>query len=235
MKRNLLTAILMATALGMSASAQAQMRSGRSVPVRVSAPIRIVRLAQLRTSVTRFSDGTASVRGPQFFSSDIIPDGSLPVPGLGFDFAHVAALNRNFSATSPSQNFTPIVPIVFPLFPAQVAPQIIVVQQPPVVIVQPQPAMAEEAPERPARSTPVESLESVAPARAPEPPREAAEYVLLRRDGRLLFAVAFSTDGRLLTYITREGVRRSVPLADLDLEATRRMNEERGITVHLPA
>ncbi len=219
----------------MSAGAQGQMPSGQSVPVHVSAGVRIVPAAQFRATVTQFSDGAALVRDPQLLSFDVIPGGSLPVPGLGFDFAHVAALNHNFRGTASPPNFTPIVPIVFPLFPAQVAPQIIVVQQPPpVVILQPQPAVVEEAPQRPARRVPAESLESDAAARAPEPPHEAAEYVLVRRDGRLLFTVAFSTDGRLLAYITREGIRRSVPLPDLDLEATRRMNEERGITVHLP-
>lgn len=78
-------------------------------------------------------------------------------------------------------------------------------------------------------------MENLVAARASEPLRDVGEFVLVRRDGRLLFAVAFSAEGDQLIYITREGVRRSLPLAELDIEATRRMNEERGTTLRLPA
>jgi len=114
--------------------------------------------------------------------------------------------------------------------PAQV---IVVQQQPPVVVVQ-QAAMPEDDLEPVARRRPAQPRETVEPARAPEPPHDAGEFVLVRRDGRLVFAVAFSAEGDRLNYITREGVRRALPLAELDIETTRRMNEERGTTIHLP-
>ena len=107
-------------------------------------------------------------------------------------------------------------------------------QQPPIVIVQPPPAV-EESTEWPPHSRSPQREEVRQPERAPDPPRELEEIVLVRRDGTLLFAVAFSSAGGQLTYITREGLRRSLSLADLDLESTRRWNEERGTTLRLPS
>jgi hypothetical protein len=44
----------------------------------------------------------------------------------------------------------------------------------------------------------------------------------------LLFAVAFSQSAERVTYVTKEGIRRGLALADVDVDATSRMNEERG-------
>ena len=55
--------------------------------------------------------------------------------------------------------------------------------------------------------------------------------MLIHRDGSLTFAVAYVIRGDRLTYITRDGHRRSLELALLDLDATRDMNESLGTTV----
>ena len=68
----------------------------------------------------------------------------------------------------------------------------------------------------------------------PTPPRELSEIVFARLDGKLVFAVAFCIRDTQFIYITPEGVRRSLLLSDLDLEFTRRLNEERGTSLHLP-
>jgi len=75
-------------------------------------------------------------------------------------------------------------------------------------------------------------LPSPAPA-APLP--DAAEYVFVRRDGGLLFAVAYSWDNGMLRYVTRDGFRRSVTQDALDLDATQQFNEQRGLSFRLPA
>jgi len=169
-------------------------------------------------------------------TADTVVTGTFPVPGLGFDFAHVAAINRGRQQpVALVQPITSIIPIALPLF-APSAP-VVIVQPPPVVIVQQPPAaveVQEEAFERRRRERRVEPEENVERARRVEPPREIGEFVLVQRNGTILFAVAFSTEGGKLTYVTREGIRRSLPLADLDIETTRRMNEERGTSLHLP-
>lgn len=164
---------------------------------------------------------------------------SFPVPGLGFDFPHLAAISRGLQTTS-TIGVHAVVPFIPILSPGYISPpQVIVVQQPTPVVVVPQAAQAddsrdpvEETRGRARRAEPRENLE---PATPPQPPPDVGEFVLVRRDGRLLFAIAFSSDGNKLTYVTREGVRRSLPLSELDSEATVRMNEERGTTLHLPS
>jgi hypothetical protein len=59
--------------------------------------------------------------------------------------------------------------------------------------------------------------------------------VFVRRDGTVFLAVAFSFSAGNLQYVTKEGLRRSVPANTLDLDATQQFNEQRGVTVRLPA
>lgn len=66
------------------------------------------------------------------------------------------------------------------------------------------------------------------------PPPEVGQFVLVRLDGQVLFAVAFTTVNSRLTYVTREGLRRSFPVAELDKDATRQMNEANGTSISLP-
>ncbi len=102
---------------------------------------------------------------------------------------------------------------------AQQQPQVIVIQQP-VPMVQP------------AEDSGAYAAPSAAPP-APAPVRDVGEFVLVRRDGRILFASAYSVTGKQLTYVTLEGIRRTVPLADLDADATQQMNEARGTSVQI--
>ena len=66
------------------------------------------------------------------------------------------------------------------------------------------------------------------------PPPEVGQFVLVRLDGQVLFAVAFTTVNGRLTYVTREGLRRSFPVSELDKDATRQMNDANGASVSLP-
>jgi hypothetical protein len=194
--------------------------------------------------------------------------GDYPAPGLGFDYTHLGVRNRNLgvrAAIDPATQHRLAlerqlrrdaprgVASAYPVVWNSVVVNVNVVPQPPVVIVQePEPEPEYGRLERAAYLERLERLERreglggervAVPEReaAPvyEPPlREADELVLIRRDGGLLFAVAFTTrpgaagDARLV-YITREGHRRSDALAELDLDATRDINEARGTSLHL--
>ena len=164
------------------------------------------------------------------------------VPGLGFDYVHLAAVrgaqhNGSFRFGRHEHNFDgSFVPIFFGGYPfyyddsgydqpaqqVQPQPQIIVIQQP--------------APAQPTADTDSEAASPSAVAsesQAPEPIRDVGEFVLVRRDGRILFASMFSVVGEQLRYVTPEGMRRTIPLADLDSDATEQMNEARGTTIQI--
>ena len=192
------------------------------------------------------------VRAGQPFDSIAIPsatistllEGSFPVPGFGFDYTHHAAVNRDLGVRAiidPAiqhqlalarqiRRETPAFPIALPLVLNTNVNQIFITTPPPVVIVQ-QPSVVE---------VPVERVERQEVARieappAPQPVVELGELVLIRKDGRTVFAVAYSVVNGRLVYVTREGFRRSFPLAELDADATLQMNEERGTSLRLPA
>ena len=78
-------------------------------------------------------------------------------------------------------------------------------------------------------SAPVVSAE---PAQAAQ--RETEQYVFVRRDGTVFFAVAYSWDSGMLRYVTQEGLRRSVAGDALDLGATQQFNEQLGLSFHAP-
>jgi predicted secreted protein len=61
------------------------------------------------------------------------------------------------------------------------------------------------------------------------------EFVFVRRDGTVFFAVAYAWEKGTLRYITSQGLRRTVTQDALDLEATRQFNEQRGLNFHSPA
>ncbi len=60
-------------------------------------------------------------------------------------------------------------------------------------------------------------------------------FVFVRRDGTIFFAVAYSWENGALRYVTSQGLRHTVTLDALDLDATRQFNEQRGLTFRLPA
>lgn len=73
------------------------------------------------------------------------------------------------------------------------------------------------------------------PDERPEAQRLSEEYVFVRRDGTVFFAVAYAWDSGTLRYVTTEGFRRSVGSEALDLDATQKFNEQRGLNFHSPA
>jgi len=96
--------------------------------------------------------------------------------------------------------------------------------QPPL-LQQPPPADTEQP-------VPAPSESAVAAPEAPGP--DIGQFILVRKDGQVVLAAAFTISGDRLTYITREGARRSFLVAGLDKKTTRQTNDANGTTVALP-
>jgi hypothetical protein len=192
-----------------------------------------------QASVIQISPSGRVVSGTGSFANSGNFSGENGVPGLGFDYPHLAAVSGNFRGNPPvfgrglhhQRNFgTPFLFGGFPYYsdysdysdnqqqPQQ--PQVIVIQQPAPAATADQSAPAREM-----------AAEAAQPASPPAPVREVGEFILVRRDGRVLFASIFSVTGNQVQYVTPEGIRRSLPLTDLDTVATQEMNEARGTTL----
>jgi hypothetical protein len=76
-----------------------------------------------------------------------------------------------------------------------------------------------------------EQAEADAPAVDPDPPLPPT--VLVFKDGRTVEVGNYAIQGATLFDLT-PGHRRKIAIAELDLEATRRQNDERGVTFQLP-
>lgn len=154
-------------------------------------------------------------------------------PGLGFDYPHLAAAN---GGRVHNNHFGAAGGLGFGGF----------LLSPPMVIVeegQLQPAESQEA--KPEQAGAVDAAERddlrylERPTRSEPrveagPQHEASEYVFVRRDGGLVFAVAYSWENGALHYVTRDGLRRSLLRDALDMDATQQFNEQRGLNFRVP-
>jgi hypothetical protein len=156
------------------------------------------------------------------------------VPGLGFDYPHYAATHpnsthRDFQGGSISPFvgggiYIPTMSYVPAVAPAETAAE----EQPS----QPNDAVAE---------TDEQKVEEQAPPAPYVRPRwketltPSTEYIFVRRDGTVFFAVAYSWMNGNLQYVTQDGFRKLVPATTLDLDATTHFNEQRGVPFHSPA
>ncbi len=157
----------------------------------------------------------------------------LPAPGLGFDEPHVIA-TRGASTICTPGGFQ--VPFFFPFFGGG-----FFLPSSPVVSEEAagpdaQPEENQTEAQDPARRTrDARPVSQPAAETARGDVREAEQFVFVRRDGTLIFAVAYAWEGGILRYVTSEGLRRSVPRDALDLGATQQFNEQRGLNFRLPA
>ncbi len=245
--------------------AGAQVRGGAGAapaPVAQTGPVTGARAARLaaviRVSPNGHGTNGRGNRGFSPYANSVTFGSENGVPGLGFDYPHLAAISGGLH-NNPPAGFRrgghhaqgSVVPIFYggyPYYPylpygidspgldydqpqqtvqpqAQAQPQIIVIEQPVAAIAaQPRRGAESYAPAASSAST---------PPPAPAPVRDVGDFILIRRDGRILFASAFSVAGAQLQYVTPEGIRHTLPLAELDAEATRQMNEACGSTVQL--
>jgi hypothetical protein len=168
------------------------------------------------------------------------------VPGLGFDFPHLAAISGGLASRSHSRfvhdghrGRGSFVPILFGGYPyyyddagydqpepetvpqSQSQPQIIVIQQP---------VSGQQGADA---GNDLESASAPAAEQPTLPIRDVGDFILVRQDGRILFASVFSIVGAQLQYVTPEGIRHTLAVSDLDADATQQMNEARGTTVQI--
>ena len=191
----------------------------------------------------RFS-GSTSARTRQFRNSrraslDFSDESN--VPGLGFDAVHVAATRGNRSGLGRDRDHgrdrRNEFGVLFPFFDGggyyvPTGPDISGDVPGDGQAVDDAEELGPEPEDRPydrARSV------NRPPTEQPGPQANVPEYVFVRRDGTVFFAVAYSWDQGSLRYISSEGTRRSVSRDMLDLKATQQFNEERGLTFRSPA
>jgi len=151
-------------------------------------------------------------------------------PGLGFDAAHQAAICGPTAFGSRGNGFG--FPFFYPFFDSgfsQPGPPATVDEGSAAENSQPEatdPDVRERRRYRDAES----GTEAASTA-----PADNEQYVFVRRDGTVFFAVAYAWEQGTLRYITSQGLRRSVTQDALDLDATREFNEQRGLNFRLPA
>jgi hypothetical protein len=160
----------------------------------------------------------------------------IPVPGLGFDMPHLAA-TRGPEAVGAGRHRHET-PFFIPFLDGG-----FFLPSPPVVVEE---AVAPETPQEENAETEVAETPRRAHATQPAPaprqmeeasaaPRQTEEFVFVRRDGTVFFAIAYAWENGTLRYVTSEGLRRSVARETLDLNATQQFNEQRGLNFRLPA
>jgi hypothetical protein len=167
------------------------------------------------------------------------PYNCFPVPGNGFDYTHFFAVHPNWG--SPILTAGVVVPFgggggFYLPIPYYSAPAVAPEEE------QPQPPQNNNNnPAEPYQgyngpNQQVVPQQQSAPMQGYYAPSEPVyEYVFVKRDGTKIFAVAYSLTRDNLQYVTKEGLRRTLPLSALDLDATQKSNEERGNTITLPS
>jgi hypothetical protein len=156
-------------------------------------------------------------------------------PGLGFDAVHQAAIcgsgtgfgGRGFAGSSFSPFFDG--GFFLPGSPAAVE------DNSAAEAAQPEDTDADVRETRRHRAAqpvtePTASVETSNAARA-----DNEEFVFVRRDGTVFFAVGYTWENGTLRYVTSQGLRRTVTQDALDLDATREFNEQRGLNFRLPS
>lgn len=161
------------------------------------------------------------------------------VPGLGFNYEFLSAMNQNLGERAfidpvTQQNlalaqrlsqtnsgfaaFLPFWGSGYYAEPAEEQPQ-----QQPVIVEQQQPASTSES----------ENEASAGPTEEPAPLPDIGEFVLVLHSGEQIKAVAFTRQNDQIVYITKDGIRQSFPAANLDATATQQINQQRGTPLQL--
>ena len=95
--------------------------------------------------------------------------------------------------------------------------------QQPIIIIQ-----------QPAGQQPAAQPSGAEAAQEAPPLRDVGEFTLVLRSGGEIETVAFTRAGDKIVYITSEGGRRTLAVGEIDVDATVRLNQERGTPVQIP-
>lgn len=170
-----------------------------------------------------------------------------PVPGLGFDYNHLSAINQDLGIKALIDPVTelriaearrflrgsrfagpgyfildggayyPVSEDTAAAEPAALEQS--AQQQPQVVVVQAPPAQQSAGNSSDVDETPLPDV---------------GQFTLVLQNGKQLQAVAFTRMNGEIVYITTDGNRRTIAVADLNPDATVRINQERGTPLQLP-
>jgi len=216
-----------------------------AIPRSPSGQIMARRASTLR-GTSRYN-GSTSARTRQFRSQRGVGtdfSNESNVPGLGFDAAHVAATrgNRGRDRGERGRGRGNEFGLLFPFFDGggyyvPTGPDMLGYGQgdgQAVEDAEDQGPGEDDRPDRPPYRDARMGVERL-PMEQPTPQKDVEQYVFVRRDGTVFFAVAYSWDEGSLRYISSEGMKHSVSRDTLDLKATQQFNEERGLTFRAPA
>jgi hypothetical protein len=162
------------------------------------------------------------------------------VPGLGFDYEHVGALNWNFAEQA----------FINPVTQQEIALSERLgrfsggfggaflpfwgggyVEEPVSDQQQQQPPAADE--QQPAPSPESENEASAPDEEQAAPLPDIGEFVLVLHNGNQIKAVAFTRQNDQIVYISKDGIRSSFPASHLDVEATQQLNRQRGTPLQI--
>ena len=204
----------------------------------------MARRASTVRGTTRYN-GSTSARTRQFRSQRGVGtdfSNASNVPGLGFDAVHVAATrgNRGRDRGEHGRGRGNEFGVLFPFFDGggyyvPTGPDMLGYGQGDGQAVEDAEDQGPGGDDRPDR--PPDRGGRMGEERLPmeQPQKDVEQYVFVRRDGTVFFAVAYSWDEGSLRYISSEGMKHSVSRDSLDLKATQQFNEERGLTFRAPA
>jgi hypothetical protein len=159
------------------------------------------------------------------------------VPGLGFDYEHLAVVNRpaqNRSGRLRARGFGFITPIFGAGLPYYYSFDNGVPMPDDHLEDQQQSPAPDLPPPATADSSALQNESGQGASQAPASAPELGPLILVRRDGQVLLVAAFMASSGRLTYVTRDGLRRSFPIGELDKSATREINDANGTSVALP-
>jgi hypothetical protein len=214
-------------------AAHPALHTGAPSGVHLVAPHHPLQPAMPRAPVHSYAVSGHAVYANGPLANDSFGDGGYPVTGLGFDYVHYAAVHPN--AYRPHFRAGGIVPFLgggglyVPVeYYGESAP----------VAEQSEEAVAEKGPadlERPDSASQVLAAPVREHSAASIPSAPTPEFIFVRRDGTVFFAVAYSWVNGSLQYITQDGLRKIAALTTLDLDATSQFNEQRGVSFRHPA
>ncbi len=243
----LAAAFLFAASLLATSLAQAQRVASPTVarPATRSAPVRA-------TSARPAGRAASATRGVSTNTFPFLTGGQTtlqellnPVPGLGFDFEHLAAINQDLGIKAVIDPETE--------WRLRVAERLLRGNRFPFGTgaflfdgggYYPVPVESEEAPQQSQppqvivvqAATPAQSTaQQTAPAdESAVPLPDIGQFILVTQNGTQIQAVAFTRMNDRIVFITADGTRHTIAAADLDSSATMRINEERGTPLTLP-
>jgi hypothetical protein len=192
------------------------------------------------SSVLNFSNGFNFQNGFYGGSGETIQQLLDPVPGPGFDYAHVSALDKDLALKAvidpQTQERLGVAEQVLSATGGYGAPGYYLFDGGGAYVM-PAEITANEQPQQAARpevivlQQPTQTAEESTAAQTPQPAQvvpDVGNFTLVLKTGEKIQAMAFTTSGSEIIYITPDGVRHTVAASDVNATATQKLNQDSG-------